>query len=115
MGFMDSLKKMMKREEEQVELPAEDTAAAEQPVEKITVRIENLTGVNDVERIERLLKSGNILFLKVLELQRRDIGQFKQTIDMIRRRCIQFGWDIVGIEDGYMVVTPKFAKIMRRA
>jgi len=111
MGFMDSLKRLVKREEEQVELPVEEELA--QPADKITVRIENLTGVNDIERIERLLKEGNILFLKIAELQKKDLGQFKQTVQMLKRRCIQFGWDIVGVEAGYMVLTPKFAKIVR--
>ena len=111
MGFMDYLKGLGKREEEQIELPVEEEVG--EATEKVTVRIENLTGVNDVERIEHLLKAGNILFLKVTDLQRRDIGQFKQTIEMLKRRCVRFGWDIVGIEDGYMVITPKFAKILR--
>jgi len=110
MGFLDALKKFARGEEEQIELPAEE---APQPTDKITVRIENLTGVNDVERIERLLKEGNILFLKIAGLQKKDLGQFKQTVQMLKRRCVRFGWDIVGIEDGYMVITPKFAKIMR--
>jgi SepF-like predicted cell division protein (DUF552 family) len=111
MGFMDSLKSLVKREEEQVELPVEEELT--QPADKITVRIENLTGVNDIERIERLLKEGNILFLKIAELQKKDLGQFKQTVQMLKRRCIQFGWDIVGVEAGYMVLTPKFARIIR--
>ena len=111
MGFMDSLKKFAKGEEEQIELPMEQEE--EQPAEKVIVRVESLGGVNDVERIEKLLKSGNILFVKISDLQKKDLGQFKQTVQMIKRRCVQFGWDIVGIEDGYIVLTPKFAKIMR--
>jgi SepF-like predicted cell division protein (DUF552 family) len=111
MGFMDSLKKLTKGEEEQIELPMDE--GGQQPAEKIFVRIENLGGVNDVERIEHLIKTGNIVLLKIADLQKRDLGQFKQTVQMIKRRCIQFGWDIVGIEEGYIVLTPKFAKIMR--
>lgn len=110
MGFFDRLKKLAQPDEEQMELPTEE---AEGPAEKVTVRVESLQGVNDVERIEKLLKDGNILFLKVLDLERKDLGQFKQTVQMLKRRCIQFGWDIVGIEEGYMVLTPKFAKIAR--
>jgi SepF-like predicted cell division protein (DUF552 family) len=113
MGFMDVLRKLAKRDEEQVELPIEHVESEQEPAEKVMVRVENLTGVNDVERIERLLKQGNILFLKISDLQRKDLGQFKQTVQMLKRRCIQFGWDIVGIEGGYMVLTPKFAKIVR--
>lgn len=113
MGVFDALKKFARGEEEQVELPVDEGAEAGKIVDKITVRIENLTGVNDVERIERLLKEGNILFLKIAGLQKKDLGQFKQTVQMLKRRCVRFGWDIVGIEDGYMVITPKFAKIAR--
>ena len=82
-------------------------------MDRVTVRVENLGGINDVERMEKLLKEGNILFMKISELQKRDLGQFKQSIQMLKRRAIQFGWDIVGIEDGYIVMTPKFAKIIR--
>jgi len=108
-GFFDRLKKFAQAEEEQMELPAE----AEGPTEKVTVRVENLQGVNDIDRIEKLVKEGNVLFLKIFDLQKKDLGQFKQTVQMIKRRCIQYGWDIVGIEEGYMVLAPKFVKIMR--
>ena len=110
MGFLDRLKKLAQPEEEQMELPNEQ---AEGPAEKVTVRVESLQGVNDVDRIEKMLKDGNILFVKVLDLQKKDLGQFKQTVQMLKRRCIQFGWDIVGIEEGYMVLAPKFVKIAR--
>ena len=110
MGFFDRLKKFAQAEEEQMELPAEQP---EGPAEKVTVRVDNLQGINDVERIEKLVKEGNILFLKVFDLQKKDLGQFKQTVQMLKRRCIQYGWDIVGIEEGYMVLAPKFAKIAR--
>lgn len=106
------LKKLFSRKgEEQVELPVEEEAG--EPRDTVLVRVENLGGINDVERIERLVKQGNIVFLKIADLQKRDLGQFKQTVEMLKRRSIQFGWDIVGIEDGYLVLTPKFAKIVR--
>lgn len=110
MGFFDRLKKFAQAEEEQMELPTEQQ---EGPSEKVTVRVDNLQGINDVERIEKLVKDGNIMFLKVFDLQKKDLGQFKQTVQMLKRRCIQYGWDIVGIEEGYMVLAPKFAKIAR--
>ena len=110
MGFFDRLKKFAQAEEEQMELPTEQH---EGPADRVTVRVDNLQGINDVERIEKLVKDGNIMFLKVFNLQKKDLGQFKQTVQMLKRRCIQYGWDIVGIEEGYMVLAPKFAKIAR--
>lgn len=106
MGIMDLFKR---KKEEAIELPVEEEA----PAGKITVRIENLASIADVERFERLLREGNILLLKVKELQKRDLGQFKNAVERLKRRCMQYGWDIVGIEDGYLVLAPKFAKIER--
>ena len=109
---ISTIKNLISRnDEEPVEIPYEPID--EEPREKVYVRIENLSGINDVERVEKLVKAGNILFLKVADLQKKDLGQFKQTVQMIKRRSIQFGWDIVGVEEGYIVVTPKFAKISR--
>jgi SepF-like predicted cell division protein (DUF552 family) len=106
--FKELFKKMRKKEEvEEVEIPAEE------PGKQVTVRIENLTGMIDVDRIGRLVKDGNILFLKTKELRRKDIGQFQNTVLKLKRVCTQFGWDIVGTEDGYLIVTPPFAKIVR--
>lgn len=109
MGLLDRLRGKAKgRTEEVIELPAE-----EEPLEKIMVRVENLTSSMDVERFERMLREGNILLLKVLELQKQDLGQFKNVVDKLKRRSVQFGWDIVAIADGYILITPKFAKIVR--
>lgn len=109
---LDSLKKLISRKgKDHVELPVEEEVG--EVKDGIFVRIENLGGINDVERIERLLKQGNIVFLKIADLQKKDLGQFKQTVQMLKRRSIQFGWDLVGVEEGYLIITPKFAKIVR--
>lgn len=94
--------------EDAVELPVEP-----EQKEKITVRVENVSSVLDVERIEKLLREGNILMLKVQQLQSNDLGEFKNVVEKLKRRCIQFGWDLVAIADGYLVMTPKFARIVR--
>ena len=107
MALKDLLNKL-KPQEESVELPEE-----EEVKERVTVRIEKLNGIEDVERISRMLKDGSILFLKTKELQRNDLGQFQNSVHKLKRTCDQFGWDIAGTEDGYLVLTPQFAKIER--
>jgi SepF-like predicted cell division protein (DUF552 family) len=107
MGLADILKKLMPKEEyEEIEAEKE-----EQP--KINVKIENLTSLGDVDRLTNLLKDGNILFVKTQELQKRDLGQFQQAVNKFGRICKNFGFDIVGTEDGYLIATPKFVKIAR--
>ena len=58
MGIGDIFKRVAP-EDDSVELPVEQ----EEPTEKIMVRVETLTGMIDVEHIERLIREGNILLL----------------------------------------------------
>lgn len=93
---------------EHMELPHEDESG-----EKVSIRVENLGGVGDVDRIAKLLREGNILFLKTKDLQKRDLGQFQTAVQKLKRVCSNFGYDIAGTEDGYLLVTPGFAEILR--
>lgn len=108
MTIIGDIFKVFKREEDVVEFP-EETEEAKQ----VTVRIETLRDFVDTERIARLLKEGNIIFLKVGELQRHDLGEFQNSVQKLKRFSNQYGWDIVGMEEGYLVMTPNFAKIER--
>jgi len=85
----------------------------EEPKETISVRVENLGGMIDVDRMLKMVKEGNILLIKTKELQRKDLGEFQTSVQKLKRNLAQFGGDIVGTEDGYLIVTPKFAKIER--
>jgi len=104
----DILKVFRRRGDEVMEVP-EDVEEQKQ----VTVRIETLRDFVDTERVARLLKEGNIVFLKVGELQRHDLGEFQNSVQKLKRFSNQFGWDIVGMEEGYLVLTPNFAKIER--
>ena len=109
MAIKDWLRKVLvDKRDETVEFP-EDT----EETERLNVRIDSLASMEDVDRVAGLVKKGNIMFLKVKDLQKKDIGQFQTTIQKLKRNCTQFNWDIVGLEDGYLVVTPPFAKIER--
>lgn len=108
MGLLDNLLGIFRKKEEMVEFPEE-----EEEKKQILVRIETLKDFVDTERITRLLKDGNIIFLKVAELQRHDLGEFKNCVEKLKRNCRQFGWDIVGIEEGYLILTPEFARVER--
>jgi SepF-like predicted cell division protein (DUF552 family) len=96
--------------EESIELPVDEM---QEPSEKIMVRVETLTGMIDVERVEKMVREGNIMLLKVKDLQTNDLGEFKNTVQKLKRRSLQYGWDLVAISDGYILVVPKFAKIVR--
>ena len=107
MGIMDIFKRS-KPSEESIELPVD-----EEPTEQIVIRVDTLGGLVDIDRIEKLMREGNIIFLKVKELQTKDLGEFKNAVEKLKRRCLQYGWDIVAISDGYLLMTPQYAKIVR--
>jgi SepF-like predicted cell division protein (DUF552 family) len=102
------LRKLIAEDEQDMELPV-----ADEPTERVTVRVENLGGTADIDRIIKFVREGNILFLKTKELQRKDLGQFQTSVQKLKRSCTSFGFDIAGTEEGYLVVTPKFAAISR--
>ena len=97
-----------KKEEEPVELEVN-----EEYRERVNVRIENLTSLDDVDFIIKLVRDGNIIFLKTKNIQNKDLGQFETSIQKLKRSCMNYGYDIAGTEEGYMIITPKFAKISR--
>lgn len=102
------IKDLIFGKKEEVELPVEEEVA-----ERVNVKIENLQGLIDVDRVTKLLREGNILFLKTKELQKKDLGQLQTTVQRLKRVCSQNDWDIAGTEDGYLVLTPRFARIER--
>ena len=109
MGFKDLFKRE-KSADDSVELTEE---LEETPAKKVMIRVESLAGLIDTDRIEKLLRDGNILLLKVKDLQLKDIGEFKNTVSKLKRKSFEYGWDLVAIEDGYILLAPKFAKIVR--
>ncbi|MEM5809956.1 MAG: hypothetical protein QW156_03670 [Candidatus Aenigmatarchaeota archaeon] len=97
-----------KKEEDVIEYPEE-----QEPLEKINIRVENLTGTADIDRFVQYLKQGNILFVKTKQIQKQDLGAFQMSVQKLKRVCQSYGFDMAGTEEGYLVVTPRFATIVR--
>lgn len=108
MGLLENL--LGRREEEE---EFEEVSDIEEPAKHIMVRIENLQDYVDTERIARLVKEGNIVLVKAKELQRKDLAEFQNSVQKLKKFAMQHSWDIVGTEDGYVVLTPTFARIER--
>jgi SepF-like predicted cell division protein (DUF552 family) len=109
MGLLDDLLPRRK-EDDMMEVPEDVDATSKKTV---TVRIETLTDFVDVDRVARLAKDGNIVFLRARDLQRKDLGEFQNCVAKLKKVSNQYGFDLVGTEDGYLLVTPQFAKIQR--
>lgn len=80
---------------------------------KVNVRIENLNDYRDVEEIQRYLREGNIIFLRIRKLRERDLGELKRCIERLRRTSVAMNGDVIGVDEDFLILTPPFAKIYR--
>lgn len=103
---------MFKKKEESEEFIEIDTSflAEEQ---KVSVRIENLKDFMDTERIQNLVRNGNIVFLRIKELKAKDINELRRAVEKLKKTCIAMNGDIVGIDEDYLIICPSFAKVFR--
>jgi len=108
MGIFDIL--FGRKDEEVVEVTDEPSEAA---AANVTVRIETLRDFVDIDRIARNVRDGSIVLIKTRELQRKDLGEFQNCVAKLKRVSASSGFDLAGTDEGYLIVTPTFAKIAR--
>lgn len=80
---------------------------------KIGVRIENLKDYLDIDRIQHLVRDGNVIFLRIKDLRSKDIAELKRAVDKLRKTCTAMNGDMVGVDEDFLVITPQFAGIYR--
>lgn len=80
---------------------------------KFNIRIETLNDYRDVEGVQRLLREGNVIFLRIRKLRERDIGELKRSVERLRRTSIAMNGDIIGVDEDFLILTPPNAKIWR--
>lgn len=80
---------------------------------QVNVRVESLDGYTDTDRIQSMLRDGNVVFLKIKDLRERDINELKRAVEKLRKTCTAMNGDIVGIDEDFLIITPSFAKIYR--
>lgn len=108
-GFFKRKKEEEKKEEEFVEI--DESLLSES--KKLNVRIESLKNFADTERIQNLIREGNIVFLRIKELKDKDLTELKRSVDKLKKTIIAMNGDIVGIGDDLLVICPSFARIHR--
>jgi SepF-like predicted cell division protein (DUF552 family) len=109
----DKLKGMMPKKEETSEEYMEITEDSMRADGKINVRIETLVDYNDTDRIQQLVREGNVVFLRITELRVKDIAELKRSVDKLRKTCTAMNGDMVGVDEDFLVITPHFAQIYR--
>ncbi|MCS7135379.1 MAG: cell division protein SepF [Candidatus Aenigmarchaeota archaeon] len=82
---------------------------------KVHIRVETLEEYADTDKVQKLLREGNILFLKIKPLRDKDLGELKRAIAKIKKTVTAMNGDIVGVDENYLIVTPEFARVYRGA
>lgn len=80
---------------------------------RINVKIDILKDYSDTERIQSMVREGNVVFLKIKDIRQRDITELKRCVERLKKTCLAMNGDIVGVDEDFLVVTPSFAKVYR--
>jgi SepF-like predicted cell division protein (DUF552 family) len=97
-------------DEEFIELDTEDV---ETPSGKIPIRVDKIEDFSDSDRIQKQVRSGNIVLVKIKALRNKDVSELKRAIDKLRKTCIAINGDIAGIDEDWVILTPSFAHVAR--
>lgn len=80
---------------------------------KINVRIETLADYMDTDRVQQMLREGNVIFLRIKDLRAKDIAELKRSVDKLRKTITAMNGDMVGVDEDFLLITPNFAQIYR--
>ena len=81
--------------------------------DKIAVEVEKMQDYTDSDRIQKKIRDGTILLVKIKDLKQKDMSELKRTVARIRKTCLAINGDIAGIGDDWIIVTPSIAKVHR--
>jgi SepF-like predicted cell division protein (DUF552 family) len=100
----------LRGEEDYIEL---DMTEEEQAGRKLTIEVERLDTYTDSDRLQKKVREGNILVVKIKDLKAKDMEELKRSVDKLRKTCLAVGGDIAGLGDDWLILTPTSAKIHR--
>ena len=79
----------------------------------VKIRIDELKLFSDVEKIQSLLREGDIVFLRIKDIRQKDINELKKSVDKLKKTVMANNGDIVGVDEDFLILTPSFAKVFR--
>jgi SepF-like predicted cell division protein (DUF552 family) len=91
-----------------------DAQSAELPSGKIPIKIDKLDDFPDTDRIQKSLREGSIVLVKIKTMKEKDLSELKRSIEKLRKTCIALNGDIVGIDEDWIILTPSFAHVARQ-
>ena len=106
--FLSKEQKTVDEIEEYTELPMD-----EEEQKKISIVIEKLDGLSNVDRIMKQVREGRIVVVKIKELREQNLDELKHAISRMKTACSTLDGDIAGVGEDWVIVTPATARIAR--
>lgn len=92
-----------------------DTDALESKTSRIPIKIDKIEDFGDSDRIQKAVREGKIVLVKIKALKDKDMSELKRAIEKLRKTCVAINGDIAGIDEDWIAVCPSFAHIAREA
>lgn len=112
LSFLQKAKNPQIAEDESVDYIEVDTVRDEEDG-SLLIRVETLDNFADTEKIQSQLRSGNIVWVKIKSLKEKDMAELKRSVDRLRKTSIAVGGDIAGIDEDFLILTPKGVVVHR--
>ena len=109
MAIKDFVGKMKGNEDEYMELEGEEA----QVDKRMLVEVERLDNYADSDRLQRKVREGNILLVKIRDLKTKDMEELKRSVEKLRKTCLAINGDIAGLGEDWLVLTPSTAMVHR--
>lgn len=92
----------------QIEHPAEEAG----PQLK-TVEVEKMESYADSDRIQKKVREGGIMLVKIRDLRTRDVSELKRAVERVKKTCLAIDGDIAGVGEDWLVVCGSGSKVHR--
>jgi len=80
---------------------------------RLLVEVERLDNYADSDRLQRKVREGSILLVKIKELKAKDMEELKRAVEKLRKTCLAINGDIAGMGEDWLIMTPPSAKVHR--
>lgn len=80
---------------------------------KIPIKVEKIEDFADSDRVQKTVRDGAIVLVKIKALKEKDMSELKRVIDKLRKTCVALNGDIAGIDEDWVILTPSFAHVAR--
>ena len=112
MGFKEILEKFKAPKAEEGPDFVEIEHQAEEGM-KVSVKIDTLKAYADVDKIQGLVRDNSVVFLKIKDLREKDMAELKRSVEKIKKTAVAMNGDMVGVDEDFLIITPKTVKIYR--